>query len=173
MQVYSPQKLKLSRSEVLLAATVVIGFLHHVDHVLRADHSGWPFTSEVNSFTFSLLVYPLVLSVFLARLYPWYRVVATALAYVGIQLAHISIETPGDQYSTWAYGVSSAANVQGQPNLLGIASPTMGVYAVVLSLLLSVAFILTLIEFIRDALAAKEKILKSGGKHNYPESNAN
>lgn len=173
MPVYTPQKLKLSRSEVLLAATVVIGFLHHVDHVLRADHSGWPFTAEVNPFSFSLLGYPLILSVFLARSHPWYRVVATTLAYVSTQLAHIFIETPADQYSTWAHGVSSAANAQGQPNLLGIASPAMGVYAVVLSLLLSVAFILTLIEFIRDALVAKEESIKSGGKHNHPESNTN
>ena len=36
-------------------ATAAVGFLHHVDHVLRFDHSGWPFVPQVNAFTYSLL----------------------------------------------------------------------------------------------------------------------
>jgi hypothetical protein len=35
--------------------------LHHVDHVLRFDHSGWPFKAEVTPFTFSLLVNRVIL----------------------------------------------------------------------------------------------------------------
>ena len=155
---FTNTRLRLLRSEVLLAITTAIGFLHHVDHVLRVDHSGWPFISEITPFTFSLLVYPLLLSIYLARSYPWYRVGATAFAYISIQLAHIFIETPADQYHTWAHGFSNAANSPGKHNLLGVASPAIGVYAVVLSLLLSVALILTMIGFIRDAqLARKQK----------------
>ena len=33
-------------SKVLLEITFVLGVLHLVDHVLRADHSGWPFIDE-------------------------------------------------------------------------------------------------------------------------------
>jgi hypothetical protein len=49
---------------VLLALGVIVtvfGFLHHVDHVVRGNHSGWPFVEEVTPFTFSLLIYALLL----------------------------------------------------------------------------------------------------------------
>lgn len=49
---------------VLLALGVgvtVFGILHHTDHVIRGNHSGWPFQEEVTPFTFSLLVYALLL----------------------------------------------------------------------------------------------------------------
>jgi hypothetical protein len=39
----------------------VFGVLHHVDHVVRGNHSGWPFEEAVTPFTFSLLVYALLL----------------------------------------------------------------------------------------------------------------
>ena len=42
-------------------AVTVFGMLHHVDHVVRGNHSGWPFREEVTPFTFSLLVYALLL----------------------------------------------------------------------------------------------------------------
>src|SRR5215207_3435110 len=38
----------------------VLGVLHHVDHVVRGNHSGWPFQEEVSPFTFSLLIYALL-----------------------------------------------------------------------------------------------------------------
>lgn len=113
----------LPRSEVLMAITVIIGLFHHTDHVLRHDHSGWPFISEVTPLTFSLLVYPVLLSVYFARCWPWYRVVATALILIVTQAGHIWIETPRDQYHTWAAGVSDFPKSLGQPNLLDIASP--------------------------------------------------
>jgi hypothetical protein len=37
------------------------GVLHHVDHVGRGNHSGWPFEEAVKPFTFSLLIYALLL----------------------------------------------------------------------------------------------------------------
>jgi hypothetical protein len=39
----------------------VFGVLHHVDHVVRGNHSGWPFEEAVTPFTFSLLIYALLL----------------------------------------------------------------------------------------------------------------
>ena len=43
------------------AAVTVFGVLHHVDHVIRGNHSGWPFQEAVTPFTFSLLIYALLL----------------------------------------------------------------------------------------------------------------
>ncbi|WP_380678388.1 hypothetical protein [Salinigranum sp. GCM10025319] len=38
----------------------VLGAAHHVDHVVRGNHVGWPITSDVNAFTYSLAIYPLL-----------------------------------------------------------------------------------------------------------------
>ena len=46
---------------VAAASTTIFGIMHHVDHVVRGNHSGWPFQEEVTPFTFSLLIYALVL----------------------------------------------------------------------------------------------------------------
>ena len=46
---------------VLAGCTTVFGFMHHVDHVVRGNHSGWPFERAVTPFTFSLLIYALLL----------------------------------------------------------------------------------------------------------------
>ena len=58
---------KLWRRALLGLGCVVMvcGLLHHVDHVVRGKHSGWPFVEEVTPFTFSLLVYgPLLPGIF-------------------------------------------------------------------------------------------------------------
>jgi hypothetical protein len=51
------------RTRLLFAAAGVAIFavLHHVDHVIRGNHSGWPFQEAVTPFTFSLLIYALLL----------------------------------------------------------------------------------------------------------------
>ena len=46
---------------VLGIGVTIFGVLHHIDHVVRSNHSGWPFREEVTPFTFSLLVYALLL----------------------------------------------------------------------------------------------------------------
>lgn len=46
---------------VLAECTTVFGFMHHVDHVIRGNHSGWPFEQAITPFTFSLLIYALLL----------------------------------------------------------------------------------------------------------------
>ena len=52
-----------SRRYLLVFASAAVAFsaLHHVDHVIRGNHSGWPFQAEVTPFTFSLLIYALIL----------------------------------------------------------------------------------------------------------------
>src|SRR3712207_40864 len=57
-----PVRAKLRIWLVVAAASVTIfGFFHHVDHVVRGNHSGWPFEEAVTPFTFSLLIYALLL----------------------------------------------------------------------------------------------------------------
>ena len=46
---------------VFASGAVAFGLLHHTDHVIRGNHSGWPFQPEVTPFTFSLLIYALIL----------------------------------------------------------------------------------------------------------------
>ena len=46
---------------VLASCTTAFGIMHHVDHVVRGNHSGWPFERAITPFTFSLLIYALLL----------------------------------------------------------------------------------------------------------------
>ena len=46
---------------IAAASVTIFGFFHHVDHVVRGNHSGWPFEQGVTPFTFSLLIYALLL----------------------------------------------------------------------------------------------------------------
>jgi hypothetical protein len=146
---------RLTLGERLLLVVAALAFLHHVDHVLRADNSGWPFTPEVTAFTVSLLVYPiLVLDFLLLRSSPWVRVGLVAGLFAALQVAHTVYEPPADQYGTWANGMSSVPHALGRPNLLEMASPALGVLSVVVSLLLSVAVLVALVLLIREARAA-------------------
>jgi hypothetical protein len=145
---------RFTLGEWMLLAVVVLAFLHHVDHVLRADNSGWPFTSEVTPFTISLLVYPIfVLDFLLLPRRPWARVGMVAALFVALQVTHAIFEPPADQYGTWADGVSSVPHAVGQPNLLGTASPVLGALSVAVSSLLSVAVLVALVLLAREARA--------------------
>jgi hypothetical protein len=46
---------------VAAGCTTAFGLMHHVDHVVRGNHSGWPFEQAITPFTFSLLIYALLL----------------------------------------------------------------------------------------------------------------
>jgi len=147
-------KLNLSEKLLLLAATLAL--IHHTDHVLRVDHSGWPFAPQVTPFTFSLLVYPVFLSVFMTRAKPWYRVIGTAVLFLFATLSHTFLETPMDQYRTWAYGSSFPGHV-GQHNLLGQDSRALGVCAVLVTALLSLTLLASFFAFARDARRSKSR----------------
>jgi hypothetical protein len=58
---------RFTRGEWMLLGVVALAFVHHIDHVLRADNSGWPFTPDVTPFTISLVVYPIFVLDFLLR----------------------------------------------------------------------------------------------------------
>ena len=44
---------------IFLAMFLSLG--HHIDHIILGNHVGWPLTAEVNAFTYSLGVYPLII----------------------------------------------------------------------------------------------------------------
>ena len=136
------KRLTLSRGEMLALLTTLLGFLHHVDHVLRFDHSGWPFRAEVTPFTYSLLVYPVVAALLLARDRLLLRAVLAFFLFLVPTLAHVFIETPVHQFNTWAHkpGV----------NLLDARSPVAGATAALVTILLSVSAFLTFLAFWRE-----------------------
>jgi hypothetical protein len=143
---------RFSPGEWMLLGVVALAFLHHFDHVLRADNSGWPFTPDLTPFTISLLVYPIfVLDLLLLRRRPWVRMGLVAVLFVALQVTHAIVEPPGDQYGTWANRISSVPHALGQPNLLDIASPVLGALSVAVSSLLSLAVLATLVLLAREA----------------------
>lgn len=146
---------RFTRGERALLVVVGLAFLHHVDHVLRADNSGWPFTPDVTPFTVSLVVYPIFLLDFLTlRKRTWIRVGLVAVLFLALLAVHAVFETPADQYGTWANGVSSVTHARGRPNLLEIASPVLGVVSVAISIALSAAVLVALILLVGEARRA-------------------
>jgi hypothetical protein len=136
----------------MLLGVVVLAALHHLDHVLRADNSGWPFTPDLTPFTISLLVYPImVLDFLLLRDKPRVRVVLVAVLFVALQATHAIVEPPTDQYGTWANGTSAVPHALGRPNLLHTASPVLGALSVTISGLLSLAVLAALVLLTREA----------------------
>src|SRR5215213_3411315 len=118
---------RFTRGEWMLLGVVALAVLHHLDHVLRADNSGWPFTPDITPFTISLLVYPIfALDFLLLRRRPWVRVGLVAVLFVALQVTHAIVEPPADQYGTWANGTSAVPHALGQPNLFGTPRPVLG-----------------------------------------------
>ena len=136
-------KIRLTFPEKLLLVTTGVGLIHHLDHVLRVDHSGWPFLSRVTPFTYSLLVYPVILVVLLARGRAWLRVALAVPLFLFPTLSHIFLETPLDQYETWAH----CPDV----NMLDVSSPVVGLIAAAISVLLSLLALAVLLAFVREA----------------------
>ena len=143
---------RFTLGEWMLLGVVALAFLHHLDHVLRADNSGWPFTPDLTPFTISLLVYPIfVLDFVLLRDRPWVRVGLVAVLFVALQVTHAIVEPPADQYGTWATGTSSVPHAVGQPNLFDVTSPVLGAVSVAVSSLLSLAVLAALVLLTREA----------------------
>lgn len=126
----------------LLPVALLFGLLHHADHVLRADHSGWPFIDRVTPFTWSLLAYPLLLFAWLARRAPvlWRAALVTLLAALTL-LAHVFVEAPHDQFAMWAHNHSNDPRAVGVTNLLDLRSPLLGLVAVTVSMVLNLLLV--------------------------------
>jgi hypothetical protein len=156
---------RLTRSEWLILLSGGLGVLHHIDHVLRFDHSGWPFRDIVTPFTFSLLVYPLLALGLFWRRGGWARFGVVLLIFLLTESAHVFLETPSQQYCVWAYNAScTTGKTAGMPNLLGLRSPILGVAAVGLSFALSGALFATCVSLFLDA-RSKEQVPRALHQH--------
>jgi hypothetical protein len=130
------------RSDIIMWSAVGLGVLHHTDHVLRANHSGFPFQPQVNEFTASLGIYPVLLGGYFLDAGPNYWILTESLAFVGLGLAHTLVEPPSHQHGPWARGT----------NLLGAHSHATGRGAQVVSALLSVGVGAHLVSSIVDGM---------------------
>ena len=45
----------------LIYLAMIMSLGHHIDHIIRGNNIGWPLTAEINAFTYSLGIYPLIL----------------------------------------------------------------------------------------------------------------
>ena len=131
-----------------LTISLVISVIHHIDHILRIDHSGWPFIVAWSPFTYSLLVYPVFASIYLIR-NNLYRIIATSVLLLTATVAHIFFEPLRDKFHTWAYKSDLPGHVN-EDNLLGINSPVLGVISIAIAVVLSLMLLLTLLSFFRN-----------------------
>src|SRR5829696_7831909 len=49
------------RLYLLVYLPTLLALGHHLDHIIRGTHVGWPVTPEVTPFTLSLAIYPIIL----------------------------------------------------------------------------------------------------------------
>jgi hypothetical protein len=147
------------RSRLLLALTILVGIMHHTDHVLRADHSGWPFIPSVSPFTYSLLAYPiLLLALFADRLALGARATGVSILASFTLFAHVAIETPQMQYASWAFNRSIDPALGPIPNLLCTQSPELGWAAMTVSMTLNLLLLAAALSINAD-WAGKRKTL--------------
>jgi len=143
-------------TRTLLIATTMIGALHHIDHVLRVDHSGWPFRADVTPFTFSLFAYPVLLfAIFGAARLFWLRWGLLLAGTAFTLFAHIAIESPQMQYAMWAFNRSLEPEFAAVRNMCGVTSPTVGAAAVVISMLLNVLLVTSTVAMLADRLSLR------------------
>jgi hypothetical protein len=123
---------------LLVLGALVLGMAHHIDHLVRGNHVGWPVTEHVNAFTYSLGIYPLLaIGLFLtvtgrvgARYWAGFLAFSTAML-ANFHISPWAIEPPSDvilPYANPAAGYAAFAVL-----LALIASVALGtVYATVL-----------------------------------------
>jgi hypothetical protein len=147
------------RSAVLIGAAIVVGLMHHADHVLRVDHSGWPFRPDVNPFTFSLLAYPILLFALLGpkRLF-WARWAVFLVGVAFTMFAHTIIESPAMQYAMWAHNHSIDPHDTGSHNLLGLRSSGLGAAAVILAMVLNVLLVAGCLSMLWDGSRRPDRL---------------
>jgi hypothetical protein len=157
---------RLDLVQKLVLVAIPLGLLHHADHVGRADHSSWPFRPEVGPFTFTLLIYPVLVLVFVARQGHWGRGVGLGLVALFTLFAHSLIEPPQQIYRTWANNLSTPAPLytvdpEHMHNLFDIESPLLGVLATLLSVALTALLLVAWAVAVRDARVTTRRPLKT------------
>jgi hypothetical protein len=144
---------------VMLITTIAVGLVHHTDHVLRVDHSGWPFRPDVTAFTYSLIAYPVLFFALVgpARLF-WLRWAGLAAGTAFTLFAHTLIETPQMQFAMWAYNRSLEPQLWGVRNMCGVQSGTIGWIAMIVGMVLNVLLVTSAISMLSDGLKRQRSI---------------
>ena len=79
----------------------LFGVLHHLDHVARGNHVGWPVVPAVTPFTLSLLVYPFLIGGAYAtargRRVAWYWLVVALAIFALVAFVHFHPAPEGEQ----------------------------------------------------------------------------
>ena len=147
----------LATALLLLALGLTV--LHHFDHVLRVDHSGWPFRDAVTPFTFSLLAYPMILFALFGplRLF-WWRFALLAIGTSVTLLAHTAIESPRMQFAMWAENRSLEPNAAGIHNLPNVQSAALGYLAVTIAMALNLTALAATFATLRCGLRNKRSV---------------
>lgn len=151
------KRTNLSLGEKLVIGAFIVGNLHFIDHVLRVDHSGWPFTHNVSPLTFVIpAVYVLFAIIWFNRSRPWLRVAASCLLLLVALPTHtVIIEPPQQMFGMWAHNHSAPAPLYpGNPdvsNALNTQSPLLGAISVTIALFLVLLSLAMVLVFTREA----------------------
>ena len=96
----------------LAILTTVFSLGHHVDHIIRGNHVGWPMTANVTPFTYSFGFYPFIaLGLYLlmrGRTVPLFWSILTGAGFLFVGLAHFgpfAVEPPRDILSPYSSNV--------------------------------------------------------------------
>lgn len=87
----------------LAVLATLLGIGHHIDHIVRGNHVGWPLTETVTPFTFSLGFYlPVLTGLYLSRMDKvgprfWAIVAGFGILFVGLtHFGPVAVEPPSD-----------------------------------------------------------------------------
>lgn len=159
---------RLDLVQKLVLVIIVLGLLHHLDHVGRVDHSSWPARPELGPFTFTLLIYPVLVWMIFARLGGWTRVVGLGLVSLFTLLAHTLIEPPQQIYRTWADNLSTPAplytvDADKLHNIFNAEYPVLGALATVVTIALTVLLLVAWAVSIRDLRSSRATAEQDAG----------
>jgi hypothetical protein len=84
------------RIYLLHVAALLLSAGHHLDHVLRGTHVGWPAIPQVTTFTYTLAIYPIIGLGFLLRSRAYWLIAATGglLLLAGVHFGPFAVEQP-------------------------------------------------------------------------------
>lgn len=87
----------------LIALATLFAVGHHIDHIIRGNHVGWPLIPQGTAFTVSLGFYPIIAAGYLFYKRGaigaafWSILAAVGLGFVGLtHLGPFALEPPGD-----------------------------------------------------------------------------
>ncbi|MCU4744153.1 hypothetical protein [Natronoglomus mannanivorans] len=92
-----------TRLYALIGIATVFGIGHHLDHIIRGNHVGWPLIPEVTVFTYTLMIYPViaigVYATITERVGVWYWTLALGVILFAVVVTHFgpwATEPPQD-----------------------------------------------------------------------------